>query len=303
MLLPKGGVTWKSAKAHLPPWKAVLMLISKLRFIISIAAAGLVVLLWGGVSRSTAEMQRYYCFGPSKPPNHMSANEMVDWHSHLQTPVIFNHHEPYEVNNTSIQNINLNLVKATPKAAAMEERVLILTPLRNAARHLDKYFDLLSMLTYPHHLIDIAFLVSDSNDETLADLAANLNRVQSMPDNIPFRSAMVVEKDFGATLDMDVNAKHGYEAQAPRRKMMGKARNFLLATALKPEHSWVYWRDVDIADSPPKIIEDFVAHNKDILVPNVWFHRYVDGHDIEGRCKSSTRTPQRWPSSMLITLH
>ncbi|EEQ28336.1 N-glycosyl-transferase [Microsporum canis CBS 113480] len=273
MLLPKGGVTWKSAKANLPPWKAVLMLLSKPRFIISMAAAGLVILLWSGVSRSTAEMQRYYCFGPSKPPNHMSANEMVDWHSHLQTPVIFNHHEPYEVNNTSIQNINLNLIKATPKAAAMEERVLILTPLRNAARHLDKYFDLLSMLTYPHHLIDIAFLVSDSNDETLADLASNLNRVQSMPDNIPFRSAMVVEKDFGATLNMDVNAKHEYEAQAPRRKMMGKARNFLLATALKPEHSWVYWRDVDIADSPPKIIEDFVAHNKDILVPidyNSW---------------------------------
>ncbi|EFQ98757.1 mannan polymerase II complex ANP1 subunit [Nannizzia gypsea CBS 118893] len=283
MLLPKGGVTWKSAKSNLPPWKAVLMLLSKPRFIISIAAAGLVILLWGGVSRSTAEMQRYYCFGPSKPPNHMSANELVDWHSHLQTPVIFNHHEAYQINNTSIQNVNLNLIKATPKAAAMEERILILTPLRNAARHLDKYFDLLSMLTYPHHLIDIAFLVSDSNDETLADLAANLNRVQSMPDNIPFRSAMVVEKDFGATLDMNVNAKHGFEAQAPRRKTMAKARNFLLATALKPEHSWVYWRDVDIADSPPKIIEDFVAHNKDILVPNVWFHRYVDGHDIEGR--------------------
>lgn len=62
MLLPKGGVTWKSAKAHLPPWKAVLMLISKLRFIISIAAAGLVVLLWGGVSRSTAEMQRFILY-------------------------------------------------------------------------------------------------------------------------------------------------------------------------------------------------------------------------------------------------
>ncbi|KAK2816016.1 hypothetical protein FQN49_008066 [Arthroderma sp. PD_2] len=283
MLLPKGGVTWKSAKANLPPWKAVLVLLSKPRFIISIAAAGLFILLWSGVSRSTGEMQRYYCFGPSKPPNHMSANEMVDWHSHLQTPVIFNHHEPYEVNNTSIQNVNLNLVKATAKAATMEERILILTPLRNAARHLDKYFDLLSMLTYPHHLIDIAFLVSDSNDETLADLAANLNRVQSMPDNIPFRSAMVVEKDFGATFNMDVDAKHGYEVQAPRRKIMAKARNFLLSAALKPEHSWVYWRDVDIADSPPKIIEDFVAHNKDILVPNVWFHRYVDGHDIEGR--------------------
>ena len=49
---------------------------------------------------------------------------------------------------------------------------------------------------------------------------------------------------------------------------MGKARNFLLSAALKPEHSWVYWRDVDIQDSPSKIIEDFVAHDRDILVPS-----------------------------------
>jgi len=49
---------------------------------------------------------------------------------------------------------------------------------------------------------------------------------------------------------------------------MGKARNYLLSAALKPEHSWVYWRDVDIVDSPKTIIEDFVAHDKDILVPS-----------------------------------
>lgn len=71
---------------------------------------------------------------------------------------------------------------------------------------------------------------------------------------------------------------------------MGKARNFLLSAALKPEHSWVYWRDVDIKDSHPSIVEHFVAHDKDILVPNIWFHRYkeIDGkmQDIEGRCTS-----------------
>ena len=44
------------------------------------------------------------------------------------------------------------------------------------------------------------------------------------------------------------------------------------------------WRDVDIVDSPPTIIEDLINHDTDIIVPNIWFHRYDDeGKDIEGR--------------------
>ena len=81
--------------------------------------------------------------------------------------------------------------------------------------------------------------------------------------------ATIFQKDFGTSLDMAVDEKHGFAAQGPRRKAIGKARNFLLYSALKPEHSWVYWRDVDISDSPRKIIEDFVAHDKDILVPSM----------------------------------
>lgn len=59
MLLPKGGVTWKSAKARLPPWRAFIALVSKPRFVISIALAGLCLLLWRGISKSASEMQRY----------------------------------------------------------------------------------------------------------------------------------------------------------------------------------------------------------------------------------------------------
>lgn len=198
----------------------------------------------------------------------MSPSEQARWAGHQQTPVIFNHHAPIEINSSSIQNVNLNKVKSTTQAALNEERVLILTPLRNAAQHIDKYFELVSQLTYPHHLIDLAFLVGDSDDDTLGILSMELDRIQSRTDQVPFHSVMIVEKDFGATLSQDVKDRHGFEAQAPRRKTMGKARNFLLSAALKPEHSWVYWRDVDIQDSPNKIIEDFVAHNRDILVPS-----------------------------------
>ena len=214
---------------------------------------------------------------------HMTPNEAALWTSHLQTPVIFNHHEPIEINDTSITHINLNPITSTPKAISNEERILILTPLRDAAPYIEQHFDLLSQLTYPHHLIDLAFLVGDSTDDTLAILAKELERVQSRTDSVPFRKATIIEKDFGVHLSQSVEDRHGFAAQGPRRKAMGKARNYLLSAAMKPEHSWVYWRDVDIKDSPKTIVEDFMAHDRDVLVPNVWFHRYEGGKDIEGR--------------------
>ena len=79
---------------------------------------------------------------------------------------------------------------------------------------------------------------------------------------------MIVDKDFGALGTQNVEDRHGFAAQGPRRKLMGKARNYLLSVAMKPEHAWVYWRDVDIKESAASIIEDFVAHDRDVLVPS-----------------------------------
>lgn len=198
----------------------------------------------------------------------MTPNEAADWNAHLQTPVIFNHHEPLVVNSSTIKRVDLNPIQSTPKAVANEERVLILTPLRDAAVYLPGYFDLLVDLSYPHHLIDLGFLVGDSTDDTLAVLSAELDRIQRQTESVPFNSVLIVEKDFGAATGQSVEERHGFEAQAPRRKIMARARNYLLSAALKPEHSWVYWRDSDIKDSPKKIIEDFVAHDRDIIVPS-----------------------------------
>jgi len=234
-------------------------------------------------------MQRFYCWGPSKAPIEMTLNEQSDWNAHLQTPVIFNHHEPLVVNSSTIQRVDLNPITSTSKAASNQERILILTPLRDAAPYINQHVDLLIQLSYPHHLIDLGFLVGDSVDDTLAVLSAELDRIQRGPEASRFRSVLIVEKDFGAAAiaGQTVEERHGFAAQGPRRKAMGRARNYLLYSALKPEHSWVYWRDVDIKDSRENIIEDFTAHDTDILVPNVWFHRYEnrDGKkvDIEGR--------------------
>ncbi|KAI6784362.1 mannan polymerase II complex ANP1 subunit [Emericellopsis cladophorae] len=213
----------------------------------------------------------------------MTQNEYARWNAHLQTPIVFNHHKPVEIESKSIQRVDLNPIKSTHKALLNEERVLILTPLKDAAQYLSKYFELLAELTYPHHLIDLAFLVGDSSDDTLAVLASELDRIQKRPGDVPFHSATIVEKDLHFQLSNEVKDRHEFAAQGPRRKALGKARNYLLSAALRPEHSWVFWRDVDIVESPPKILEDLVAHDKDIIVPNIWFHRIEDGVDIEGR--------------------
>ena len=220
----------------------------------------------------------FYCFGPSKAPSEMTPNEYATWNQHLQTPVLFNHHEPYHVNSSTIERVDLNPIVSTSRALSNRERVLILTPLRDAAFYLPKYFDLLSEMTYPHDLIDLGFLVGDSTDETMAVLSSELNRIQSRTDSIPFHSVRIVEKDFGNIFGaMDVESRHGFAAQGPRRKAIGRARNYLLYATLQPEHSWVFWRDVDIVDSPKKIIEDLVAHDRDVLVPSMLQARLPEG--------------------------
>ena len=197
----------------------------------------------------------------------MSANEASEW-AGFQTPVLFNHHAPIEINSSTIFHVDLNSVASTTKALQNNERVLILTPLRDASPYLSKYFELLSLLTYPHELIDLAFLVGDSNDDTLSVLAAEVDRLQKRSDGIPFRSVKIVEKNFKVQHQQDVVDRHGFAAQGPRRRAIGRARNYLLYSALQPEHSWVYWRDVDIVDSPRPIIQDLIAHDKDIIVPS-----------------------------------
>ncbi|CCF40544.1 hypothetical protein CH063_02377 [Colletotrichum higginsianum] len=133
------------------------------------------------------------------------------------------------------------------------------------------FFSHLRNFTYPHHLIDLAFLVSDSKDRTLQVLSDMLEEIQADEDaKQPYGEISIIEKDFGQKVNQDVESRHGFAAQASRRKLMAQARNWLLSAALRPYHSWVYWRDVDVETAPFTILEDLMRHNKDVIVPNVW---------------------------------
>ncbi|KAL9025255.1 MAG: hypothetical protein Q9196_005892 [Gyalolechia fulgens] len=161
--------------------------------------------------------------------------------------------------------------QGTARGWEKEERVLLCAPLRDAESHLPMFFAHLRNFTYPHHLIDLAFLVSDSKDRTLPVLSQMLNDQQNDPDpKQPYGEVSILEKDFGQKVNQDVESRHGFAAQASRRKLMAQARNWLLSAALRPTHSWVYWRDVDVETAPFTILEDLMRHDKDVIVPNVW---------------------------------
>lgn len=61
MLLPKGGVNWKAARARLPPSRAIWAFVTRTRFLLFVAVAGIVLLAWNGLSGTAGEMQRYAC--------------------------------------------------------------------------------------------------------------------------------------------------------------------------------------------------------------------------------------------------
>ncbi|KAI1307810.1 Anp1-domain-containing protein [Xylaria venustula] len=171
----------------------------------------------------------------------------------------------------TVRYYDLSNAQGTARGWEREERILLCVPLRDAEPHIPMMFSHLHNLTYPHHLIDLAFLVSDSKDRTLELLIEMLEELQAHEDpKQPYGEISIIEKDFGQKVNQDVESRHGFAAQASRRKLMAQARNWLLSATLRPYHSWVYWRDVDVETAPFTIVEDLMRHNKDIIVPNVW---------------------------------
>jgi mannan polymerase II complex ANP1 subunit len=190
--------------------------------------------------------------------------------THDDTPAL----EHFDIE--TLRYYDLEEVQGTSRGWEREERILLCTPLRDAESHLHMFFSHLRNFTYPHHLVDLAFLVSDSKDKTEEVLSHLLEMQQADPDPVqPYGEISVIHKDFGQKVNQDVESRHGFAAQAGRRKLMAQARNWLLSAALRPYHSWVYWRDADVETCPYTVLEDLMRHDKDIIVPSMRAHILV----------------------------
>jgi hypothetical protein len=154
-----------------------------------------------------------------------------------------------------------------PGPAVRPGAVLILTPVKNAAAHLDGYCQRLRRLTYPHNSVSLGFLESDSEDGTFQALSRRLRRLRK-----EFARAGLWKKDFGYQLPTGIH-RAAEEVQVKRRAILAKSRNHLLFHALEDEE-WVLWLDVDVIEYPPDIIERLLATGKDVVQP----HCVLDYH-------------------------
>jgi hypothetical protein len=139
--------------------------------------------------------------------------------------------------------------------------VLILTPVKDARRHLERYLAGLARLSYPRARRSLGLLESDSVDGTFTELEARLPALQAS-----FARARLWKRDFGYRLPSD-RPRWWPPLQLMRRTVLARSRNHLLARALDGE-DWVLWLDVDVIEYPPDIVERLLAAGKRILHPN-----------------------------------
>jgi peptide chain release factor subunit 1 len=144
--------------------------------------------------------------------------------------------------------------------------VLVLTPVKDAAKYLDRYVELLEALAWPRKHLAIGLLEGDSRDATWQRLETLRGRLDAR-----CRTVSICRRDFG------LHIPHGVPRWAPayqlvRRSVLARARNNLLSHALEDE-DWVLWIDVDVVDYPADIIQRLLATGLDIVHPNCVTHR------------------------------
>ena len=172
--------------------------------------------------------------------------------------------------------------------------MLILTPVKNAVRHLARYVRNVRSLAHPRSATSLALMDSDSDDEptmsqraTVAALASNgslpgfdpLSRhwrhtgtlyalLALLPElRAEFRSVSVLQHNFDLRA-APAGDRHAMSFQLARRATLARSRNHLLHSALRDEH-WVLWLDVDVAAFPSGVLGTLLAARRDIVVPNV----------------------------------
>lgn len=141
----------------------------------------------------------------------------------------------------------------------LQQEILVAVPVKNAESFLPTFFSSLARISYPHKHLHLAFLESDSRDDTwdwLNTHAAVLRREYGSLQL--YREHFMFEPQY---------ARYRTQDQLMRRSILARSRNHLLKRALGAQ-SWVLWIDADIEWFPPEVLECLLAEDKEIIVPN-----------------------------------
>ena len=177
-----------------------------------------------------------------------------------------------------MQNPKVRDHAATVPAA----KVLVLTPVKDAARHIERYVELLEGLTYPRSLLSVGLLESDSEDGTFEQLLKSRSRLE-----LRCRQVHISRRDFGFRIPAGV-PRWAPAYQLARRSVLARSRNHLLFRALEDE-DWVLWVDADLIRFPADIVERLLAASRDIVQPHCVLQEGGATFDLNAWSEKGTR--------------
>jgi glycosyltransferase involved in cell wall biosynthesis len=139
-------------------------------------------------------------------------------------------------------------------------KVLILTPVKNAAKYIDSYFQRLVKLTFDHSHLSVALLESDSTDGTYERLLEKVDIFRPQ-----FRSLSLFKYDY-KVVQPPAMERWDSAWQLARRGILARSRNQLLMRALDDE-DWVLWLDVDVIEYPDDLLQRLLEPGLDVVHP------------------------------------
>ncbi|WP_434625660.1 glycosyltransferase [Azospirillum sp. B2RO_4] len=150
-------------------------------------------------------------------------------------------------------------IVAARQKTTMHEKLLVLTPVKDAVAHLPRYLELLGRLDHDPSRLSLGFLEGDSRDGTHDWLAARLPELRDR-----YRRVTLLRHDYGFRPE---GPRWAPDIQRRRRELLARSRNRLLSGALGDE-DWVLWLDADLVDYPPDLPARLLAAGRDIVVPH-----------------------------------
>ena len=138
-------------------------------------------------------------------------------------------------------------------------QVVVMTPMKNTAQHLERYFTLFENLDYPKDRLRLAIIEGDSTDHTKEMLPEFAKLMQFQEVRI-----QILHHDFGIVIP---EPRWDPSFQKLRRSLIAAARNRLM-TACLGQSEWVLWLDGDLDFYPKTLLKDLLSANKQIIVPS-----------------------------------
>ena len=155
----------------------------------------------------------------------------------------------------------INSIMDGRRTTVCGDKLLVLTPVKDAVPHMARYVELLEAIHYPRALLSLGLLESDSEDGTFERLLALEPRLAAR-----CRHVHISKRDFGFRIPARV-PRWAPSYQLTRRSVLARSRNHLLFRALRDE-DWVLWLDVDVIEYPPDVIQRLLATRKHIVTPH-----------------------------------